>query len=155
MSYQNDKVTDVMAVLTDIKGEFKRRNSYRNTTEMRKDAVRGVAESELRAKRYKNEASAQKTIHDACARRLRPEVANIADFDSLVDQWLRQRSMRLKDILLSHSKSRSQRAEVSQIFEQDESLDRCIWRRYTGSSKLPVPGEFLVSLTWQPTREMV
>jgi hypothetical protein len=121
MPYQNDKVTDIMAVLGTIKGEFKKRNSYRNTTEMRKDAVRGVAESELRAKRYKNENSAQKTIHDACARRLRPEVAHMADFDILVDQLLRQNLMRLKDILLRHSKSLSQRSKVDQFFERDEN----------------------------------
>jgi len=121
MLYQNDKVTDVMAVLGKIKGEFRRRNSYRNTTELRKDAVRSIAESELRARRYKNEDSAKKTIHDACARRLRPQVANIAAFDSLVDQWLRQNSMRLKDILLGYLESRSQRAQVSRWFEQDEN----------------------------------
>ena len=121
MSYQNNKVTDVMAILTNIKGEFKKRNNYRNTTELRKDAIRSVAESELRAGRYKNEDSAQKTIHDACARRLRPQVANIEDFDNFVDQWLRQNSMRLKDILLEHAESSSQRMQVSRWFELDQN----------------------------------
>jgi hypothetical protein len=119
MSYhQRDKVTDVMAVLGTIKQEFKGRRNYRNTTELRKEAVRLVAESELRARRYKNENSAHKTIHDACARRLRPQVADIRDFDNFVDQWLRQDSMRLKDILLGHSESRLQRTEVDLWFRQ-------------------------------------
>jgi hypothetical protein len=116
--YQRDKVTDVIAVLGTIKQEFKGRSNFRNTTELRKEAVRLVAESELRARRYKNENSAQKTIHDACARRLRPQVGNIEDFDSLVDQWLRQDSMRLKAILLRHAESRSQRTQVDLWFNQ-------------------------------------
>jgi hypothetical protein len=118
MLYQNNKVTDVIAVLFTIKDEYKRKGNYHNTTELRKSAVRNVAESELRRKRYDNEDSAQKTIHDACARRLRPEIKNIVDFDRLVDHWLRQHSARLKDILLSHSENCSQRTEVSQFFEQ-------------------------------------
>jgi hypothetical protein len=121
MLYQNDKVSDVMAVLRNIKEGFKRRNNYRDTTELRKDAVMVVAESGLRAGRYKNEDSALKSIHDACARRLRPQVVNIAEFDRLVDQWLRQNSMRLKDILLEHSESRSQRAQVSPWFGGEEN----------------------------------
>jgi len=123
MSYQNDKVTDVMAVLKTIKAVFKGRNNYLNTTELRRDAVRSVAESELRAspERYNGEDSARKCIHDACARRLKPDVANIAVFDALLDKWLRQGSMQLRDILLRHSESRSQRVQVSQWFERDEN----------------------------------
>ena len=119
--YQRDKVTDVMAVLKTIRDEFDKSKNYRNTTELRKEAVRLIAEVELRAKRYKNTDSAQKTIHDACARRLRPQVANIGDFDNLVDQWLRKNSMQLKDVLLGHAESRLQRSEVNQQFERGEN----------------------------------
>jgi hypothetical protein len=118
--YQRDKVTDVMAVLKTIRGDFETRRNYRNTAELRKEAVKIVAEAELQARRYKNTDSAEKTIHDACARRLRPQVGNIVDFDNLVDQWLRQHSMRLRDILLGHSESRLQRTEVDQWFKQRE-----------------------------------
>lgn len=118
--YQRNKVTDVMAVLETIRDEFNKSKNYRNTTELRKEAVGLMAELELRARRYKNADSAQKTIHDACARRLRPQVANIRDFDNIVDQWLRKSSMQLKDILLGHAESRLQRSEVDQWFEQSE-----------------------------------
>jgi hypothetical protein len=119
--YQRDMVTDVVAVLKTIRDEFSKSKNYRNTTELRKEAVRLIAELELRARRYKNTDSAQKTIHDACARRLRPQVANIGDFDNLVDQWLRKNSMQLKDVLLGHAESRLQRSEVDQWFEQGEN----------------------------------
>ena len=117
MAYYNDKVTDVMGVLENIREEYNRSKYSHNINELRKYAVRCVAESQLQLKRYKNENSAQKTIHDACARRLRPEVLNIADFDSLVDQWLRKGSMRLKDILLINSENCSKKIQIGLFFE--------------------------------------
>lgn len=121
MSYYNDKITNVLGVLKAIKEEYNRSKYYRNITELRKDAVRCIAESQLRLKRYKNENSAQKTIHDACARRLKPEVSNIADFDNLIDLWLRKGSMRLKNILLTHSESYSKHTQIGLLFEGSEN----------------------------------
>ena len=95
MSYYNDKVTDVMDVLKNIREEYNKSKYSPNINELRKYAVRYVAESQLQLKRYKNDNSAQKTIHDACARRLKPEVLNIADFDILVDHWLRKGSLQV------------------------------------------------------------
>ena len=117
-SYRNDKVSNVMAVLKVMRRESKRTSNYCDFTELRRKAVKDVAETEYSKGRYKNQDSAQKTIHDACARRLKH---SIADFDRLTKQWLRQNSMQLKDILLEHSKSCSQRAEVT-IFFEDLSL---------------------------------
>ena len=117
MPYRNDKVSDVMAVLTVMRNKFKITPNCRYFTELRREAVKDVAETELNAKRYKDQDSAQKTIHDACARRLKHY---IADFDRLTEQWLRQNSMQLKDILLRHSKSPSQCVEVTKFFEEVE-----------------------------------
>ena len=57
-----------------------------------------------------------KTIHDACARRLKPDVGNIKHFDKLADEWLHQNSMKLKDILLKHAESHSQQGVVTDFF---------------------------------------
>ena len=116
MPYWNDKVSDVIAVLTIIRNEFRRASNYRDVTELRKDAIKEVADTELHAKRYKNRDSAEKTIHDACARRLKPDVGNISDFDRLVDQWLRNDSMVLRDILLRQAEYHSQRKAVADFF---------------------------------------
>jgi len=121
MSYYNDKVTDVMDVLKNIRKEYNKSKYSPNITELRKYAVRCVAESQLQLKRYKNDNSAQKTIHDACARRLKPEVLNIADFDILIDHWLRKGSLQLKDILLINSESCHKRIQVSLFFERNEN----------------------------------
>jgi hypothetical protein len=85
MPYQKNRVNDVIAVLSITRVKFNRKTYYRNSTELRKEAVKEVAEFELRIKRYKNEDSALKTIHDACARRLKPDIKTIKDFDELVN----------------------------------------------------------------------
>lgn len=116
MPYQKDKVSDVISVLAVMKEEFTRAPGYCSITELRKNAVREIAERELQARRYKNQDSASKTIHDACARRLGPDVTNIRTFDELANQWLRKKSVELKNILLKHSESRPQRAIVLVFF---------------------------------------
>ena len=116
MPYRKDKVSDVVAILAIMRDEFNSRSSYYNCTELRKEAVKGLSENKLRQNRFKNQDSAEKSIHDACARRLKPDVGSIKDFDRLADQWLRQNSMRLKDILLKHSESSSQRSMVADFF---------------------------------------
>ena len=98
MPYQQDKVSDVIAVLTLIKNEFSRSLISRDIKELRQDAVKEVAEIGLRARRFKNQDSAEKTIHDACARRLKPDVENIRDFDRLVGRWIHHDSVFLKNI---------------------------------------------------------
>jgi len=121
MRYGKDKVSDVLAVLRLMKKQIKKASYYRDIKDLRMDAVQEVAEIELRANRYKNRDSALKTIHDACARRLRPDVGNITDFDRIADQWLRQNSTKMRDILLLHSDSYSQRAAVNKFFINDLS----------------------------------
>jgi hypothetical protein len=116
MSYKNDKVSDVLTVLASIRDDFNRYRN-RNSTELRKDAVKDIAESELRAtKRFKDLGSAEKCLHDACARRLRPDIYCINDFDEIVDQWLRNKSMKLREILLKHSESTSQVGMINEFF---------------------------------------
>jgi hypothetical protein len=116
MSYQRDKVNDVLAVLAIMRNEFRRTRNYRNTTELRKEAVMEVAETELRTRRFINQDSALKSIHDACARRLE---GSIKDFDSLADKWLRQNSKGLQNVLLRHSEGSSQRSAVIAFFRDN------------------------------------
>jgi hypothetical protein len=117
MADQNDKVSDVMAVLTIIRRKFKTTTSSCGFTELRREAVKDVAETEYNKGRFEHQYSAQKTIHDACARRLKLSITN---FDGLTEQWLRQNSMQLKDLLLKHSKSPSQCDEVTSFFDVEK-----------------------------------
>ena len=112
----DDKVSDVMAVLTVMRRKFKGTSNYCNFTELRKEAVGVVAETEYSKGRYKNQLSARETINDAYSRRLK---LSRAKFDGLTEQWLRHNSMQLKNILLRHSKSPSQSDEVTIFFEEE------------------------------------
>lgn len=119
MAYRNDKVTDVIKVLTVIKNEFIRSPHYKNTSELRLQAVQMVAERELKLKRYKNMRSAFYTIHDACARRFKPDVENIQSFDRLIDEWLyRENASKLKNILTKNCQNKSQQYEVEEFFKK-------------------------------------
>lgn len=118
MPYVKDKVADIVAVLKIMRKEFNRQSGYKDTTELRKEAVQEFAGTQLRAKRFKNQDSANKTIHDACARRLKPDVDSIRAFDKFADEWLRRNSSKLKGILLKHSEFQSQRAMVNDFFDE-------------------------------------
>jgi hypothetical protein len=117
MRFRNDKVTDVVAVLSIIREKYRKRYGYCNATELRKESIIDLAEFELRSGRYKNERSAIETIRDACTRRLKPNITGIRNFDRLVDEWLHGDSSTFKAILLKNSKRSSQQAEVSRFFE--------------------------------------
>lgn len=117
MPFRNDKVRDVIAVLAIMRNKYRNESSNRTVTKLRIDAVKSVAETKLQSKRFKNFVSAHETINDAFARRLKPDIADRQAFDELAVQWLRNNSMRLKDILLKHSKSNSQLADVNDFFD--------------------------------------
>ncbi len=117
MHYGREKVSDVLAVLAIMKKEIKKASYYQDITKLRKEAVQEFAEVELSANRYKNMDSALKTIHDACVRRLKPDIDNIAAFDRFADQSLQHNSLKMKDILLRHSESYSQKAKVTEFFK--------------------------------------
>lgn len=117
MPYRRDKISDVIVILTIIKREFVKRADYYNPSTLRKEAIKEFAETELKARRYKNEHSAIESLRDACTRRLSPNIMGIRNFDDHVNHWLRDNSMTLKDVLLRHSKDQLQEAEVRQFFE--------------------------------------
>src|SRR5688572_12403549 len=109
MSDRNNRVSDVGAVLKVMRNEFSRRSGYWEPNELRKYAVEEVAEVELQADRFIDYRSARNSIQDACTRRLKPDGnGTIRDFEKLAEEWLRQNSMDLKNILLNLSKSPSQ-----------------------------------------------
>ncbi|MFZ0946166.1 MAG: hypothetical protein WAN54_19880, partial [Syntrophobacteraceae bacterium] len=104
------KVIDVLGVSKVMRDKFTRAS---NITELRIKSVQDVADCELQKGRYLNQRSAEHTIMDACGRRV---VGNLKDFDRLVDEWLRHGSTALRDELLDHCAGSSERAEISNFF---------------------------------------
>jgi hypothetical protein len=67
MIHTRDSVIDVINVLTIMKRESL---NYRSITELRQNAVKEVANTEITTGRRSYFESAKKTIHQACTRRL-------------------------------------------------------------------------------------
>jgi len=80
-------IEDVLDVLREILTAYSASGSGRSVpvTVVRRQAVHTVATRELAGHRFKNFDSAEKSIHDACTRRLN---LHASKFDALVDSWL-------------------------------------------------------------------
>jgi hypothetical protein len=76
MTLQRSRVEDVLAVLREVVA-YNRGLPGQRVDSARREAVVTVAESELRRHRFANRNSALKSIHDACARRLKPIIDGI------------------------------------------------------------------------------
>lgn len=113
----DDKINDVLSVLKEIRDERTRNTSYASITELRKRAVKTVAEREFKSKRFSDIDSANKSIHDACVRRLKIEINNVSDFDKHVEDWLHGRTRRLQEILIKKAKNNEGTQKIKSFFE--------------------------------------
>ena len=116
MYYDRDKISDVIAVLTIIEKEYKKSLYIGNIRNFRILATEVIAEKEFKNKRFLNPRSAKNTIHDAMARRLRPDIKNIKEFDKLTTAWLSKGSVELKDTLQGHSNDRVEKSQLDTFF---------------------------------------
>ena len=90
MAQNNEiQIMDVLSVSGLIRIQYQKYDSIRT---LRINSVRSLAKTELENGRFDSSDSAEKTIHDACTRRLN---MNISEFDNLVELWLRDGSNRL------------------------------------------------------------
>jgi hypothetical protein len=103
----NDKITNVTEVLWHMKARF---DTPSSTRELRIFAEQEIAKGV--SLMYKNVTSAQKTIHDACARRLRPDIQNIKEFDNLISEWRFNKNKKLERIIQKHSQQ-----AISRLFK--------------------------------------
>jgi hypothetical protein len=116
MGLEKDKVHDVIRVLEKMRSDFANRQGHVDIAKLRRFAVDAVAESGLRENRFSHLDSAQKTIRDACSRRLKPDIAGTHQFDELASDWLRTGSTKLRNILLKYARDAARRDEVIEFF---------------------------------------
>ncbi len=114
-----DKIGDVLFVLKEIFNEVKGSIGNIKATEIRRRAVKSVARTELAKNyRFKDFDSAKKSIHDACVRRLRPNISKVSEFDQLIELWINQNSSQLQNILIKHATNNVQRNLISDFFKE-------------------------------------
>lgn len=112
---QSSRVEDVLDVLNEIRYYFFRSGGNANIEKLRKDAIETVASRELLSGRFKNRDSAEKSIHDACARRLE-NIEYIDEFDRAVTEWLTGKSSTLKEAISGEIRSRCERLLAANFF---------------------------------------
>ena len=99
-----DQIADV---LDEIAKERARR--FADISELRKGAVSAVA-----AKHRVDE----RTIADCFIRRLRPELSSTSQFDEALSEWIKGRSDKLQQALLSHIGSGEDAVRVFQALDR-------------------------------------
>ena len=107
MKLHRTYIEDIFDVISEIQKIYNEDSAGYTISDSRKRAVRSVAKRELDRNRFINFDSAEKSIHDACSRRLKPFVQTINDFDVAVDQWLSGNPEKLKLILATKIKTNS------------------------------------------------
>lgn len=91
-----------------------------STTDFRRMAIQEVADREFKKGRFKNTDSAEKSIHDACSRRIG---IHANDFDEALKQWLLGNNAILKSILIRHSGTTTIHREfIEQLLVNPETL---------------------------------
>ena len=108
---------DVLDVLSAISEQLARTAQVLNIYELRRNAIRSVADSWLKRQRFKNRNSAEKSIHDACVRRLSPAIPSVRKFDSLIEQWINGKANSLREALEPSAASPEQRQRLTQILD--------------------------------------
>ena len=91
-------IEDVLDVLREIRSVDSAGRSGRSVKDVPLQAVQKVAKAELVKGRFKNWDSAEKSIHDACTRRLQKNLS-AEEFDALVKRWLSGQPEGLQSLL--------------------------------------------------------
>lgn len=113
-----DKFVDIAMIAATARQMHADAYAFVPIDEIRRDAIHKVAEDQFRGGRYKSLESAEKTLHDACVKRLKPEVNSIEEFDALLEKWIRKGSTDLADALKRKATHPAQRELIRVFFEK-------------------------------------
>ncbi len=111
------KIDQLIEVIEEIKEEFKLNPNTRDISSLRLQATAAITARIIRHKT---------TIPDKFIRGLRPDINSTSGFDRLLEQWLFNNLPELKNILLKHATTESDRKKILNAFfvasEQDVVL---------------------------------
>jgi 3-polyprenyl-4-hydroxybenzoate decarboxylase len=103
----SQKIQDVLEVLKQVQSRFDPSTSLYQVSKVRIDAVQYVA---------KKRGVKDRTINDACVRRLEPEVSGTDKFDELIWEWLNGRSQKIKLVLQRHIIDQDDESQIAEFF---------------------------------------
>jgi hypothetical protein len=113
-----DQCVDIVMIAMEARRLRSESLSFVSVDKLRQSAIRGFGETEYQRGRFKTLDSAIKTLHDACVRRLSPEVGSVGEFDGFLGEWLSGKSNRLAMVLVRHARTEAHRELIRTFFEQ-------------------------------------
>lgn len=116
-----DQFVDLVMIAAEARQQKKKARSFVATADLRMDAIRALAERDHKSGRFKNLDSAEKTLHDACTKRLKPDIRSIEDFDRLLERWLRGDGRPISQVLKRHARNEQHRGLIRVFFEEPQS----------------------------------
>lgn len=122
---RRSRVIDVLRVLAEIRRLYSEGTSGRDVRVVRRLVIENAAAEELRNGRYSDRYSAEKSIHDACARRM-AGIRTISEFDRLVIAWLAGDATELRRHVSAEARSQADRTAIASFFESELPLRAAI-----------------------------
>jgi predicted restriction endonuclease len=122
MNLRRPYIEDVLEVLNEIQNAPNLgKKDLQHISNTRIKAVQNVAKRELSRGRFVNYISADRSIHDACTRRLN---INTEEFDNAIWQWQDGRIENLKSILSKHSVNITHKNNIANILKVDNNNNK-------------------------------
>jgi hypothetical protein len=101
------KILETTEVINEVKDQFQSRKKNSSVRQIRIESVAKVA-SGLGIKK--------ETVLDKFIRQLQPDINTASEFDTLLENWLRDDSPDLKNILLKHASGRNDKDLINKAF---------------------------------------
>tara|TARA_R110002096_G_scaffold97694_6_gene217672 strand:- start:7609 stop:8382 length:774 start_codon:yes stop_codon:yes gene_type:complete len=114
------RIEDVLDVLKAMEDKFIDSGKTARISELRQYAINEIAHHELKSNRFKNKDSAEKSIHDACTRRLR-KINDIYNFEHAAKDWLNGNSNPIIRALEFEIRTSHERLLIDKFFGQSVS----------------------------------
>jgi len=114
------RIEDVFDVLEEIENKISNQGRSGQIGNLRQEAIKVIARRELQSARFKNRDSAEKSIHDACTRRLR-KIKNVYNFDHAVREWLNGNPDKIKKAIEFEIRTNREKLLVSKFFKDTTS----------------------------------
>lgn len=117
------RIEDILDVLNEMRNRFSNLGGSTQMGSLRQEAIKVVARRELQSGRFKNRDSAEKSIHDACTRRLR-KIENTYNFEHAVKEWLHGIPDKIKNAIEFEIRTNREQSLVSNFFKNTSSIGK-------------------------------
>lgn len=117
------RIEDILDVMKEMRKKFSNLGGSHQMGRLRQESIKQVAHRELQSGRFKNRDSAEKSIHDACTRRLR-KIEDTYNFEHAVKEWLYGNPEKIRKAIELEIRSNREKLLVSNFFKNNSSIEK-------------------------------